>query len=388
MSGLIEDWQNGGFGIYVHWPFCTAKCPYCDFNSHVRKEVDQQRWADALCTELTNASYRTGGRKVDSVFYGGGTPSLMSPETVNTILEHVRSLWPTSNEIEITLEANPTSVEAEKFHGFHQSGVNRLSMGIQALNDIDLKRLGRMHTASEAKHAFDVAKKYFDRVSFDLIYARQDQSIEAWKNELNEAASMAIDHLSMYQLTIEPETRFGELFERGNLSGLPSDTLAADMYEATIEQTIKMGMPAYEISNHAIPGSESKHNLIYWRYGDYVGVGPGAHGRITENGNRIATISIKNPERWIAAVEANGTASSDNEIIDPVDQASEYLMMSFRLSEGSDINRFNALSNTRLNVQGIEKNKELGFLTITHDRIAATDNGKMILNTLLKDLLV
>lgn len=385
---MIQDWQNGGFGIYVHWPFCAAKCPYCDFNSHVRKEVDQKRWAQALSKELENASIRTPLRKVDSVFFGGGTPSLMLPETVHVILETIARLWPLSNDIEITLEANPTSVEAQKFHGFREAGVNRLSMGIQALNDTDLKRLGRMHTAHEAKNAFDVAKKYFDRVSFDLIYARQDQSITDWKIELQEAANMSVDHLSLYQLTIEPETRFGELFERGNLSGLPNDNVSADMYEVTQEITQKYNMPAYEISNHSKPGSESKHNLIYWRYGDYVGVGPGAHGRLSVDDQRIATVSKRNPENWINTVETTGTASADTEIISPDDQASEYLMMSLRLSEGADVSRFNNLSDVRLNKRGLEKNVDLGFLNFFDDKIVATSSGRMILNTLLKDLLV
>ncbi len=385
---MIHDWKNGGFGIYVHWPFCAAKCPYCDFNSHVRKSVDQKRWLTAICLELKNNASRTSGRIVNTIFFGGGTPSLMEPETVSGIINEISLLWELAPDIEISLEANPTSVEAQKFSDFSNAGVNRLSMGIQSLRNNDLKALGRMHTVIEARNAFDIAKKYFHRVSFDLIYARQGQLISDWKAELLEASAMAVDHLSLYQLTIEAGTRFGDLYDRGKLKGLPDDSLAADMYDATQELTFLNNMPAYEISNHALNGAESRHNLIYWRYGDYVGVGPGAHGRITSKGNRIATVTTQNPEDWLRNVELKGTATSDDEIIKPRDQAAEYLMMSLRLTEGLDMNRFEKLCGTALDNQVIDKNIQNGLLKVNNNNLIATQRGKIILNTVIKDLLI
>ncbi len=385
---MIHDWKNGGFGIYVHWPFCAAKCPYCDFNSHVRKSVDQKRWLTAICLELKNNASRTSGRIVNTIFFGGGTPSLMEPETVSGIINEISLLWELAPDIEISLEANPTSVEAQKFSDFSNAGVNRLSMGIQSLRNNDLKALGRMHTVIEARNAFDIAKKYFHRVSFDLIYARQGQLISDWKAELLEASAMAVDHLSLYQLTIEAGTRFGDLYDRGKLKGLPDDSLAADMYDATQELTFLNNMPAYEISNHALNGAESRHNLIYWRYGDYVGVGPGAHGRITSKGNRIATVTTQNPEDWLRNVELKGTATSDDEIIKPRDQAAEYLMMSLRLTEGLDMNRFENLCGTALDNQVIDKNIQNGLLKVNNNNLIATQRGKIILNTVIKDLLI
>ncbi len=385
---MIHDWKNGGFGIYVHWPFCAAKCPYCDFNSHVRKSVDQKRWLTAICLELKNNASRTSGRIVNTIFFGGGTPSLMEPETVSGIINEISLLWELAPDIEISLEANPTSVEAQKFSDFSNAGVNRLSMGIQSLRNNDLKALGRMHTVIEARNAFDIAKKYFHRVSFDLIYARQGQLISDWKAELLEASAMAVDHLSLYQLTIEAGTRFGDLYDRGKLKGLPDDSLAADMYDATQELTFLNNMPAYEISNHALNGAESRHNLIYWRYGDYVGVGPGAHGRITSKGNRIATVTTQNPEDWLRNVELKGTATSDDEIIKPRDQAAEYLMMSLRLTEGLDMNRFKNLCGTALDNQVIDKNIQNGLLKVNNNNLIATQRGKIILNTVIKDLLI
>ena len=384
----MEDWKNGGFGIYIHWPFCAAKCPYCDFNSHVRKSVDQSRWLSALKFELQNNAKRTSGRIVNTIFFGGGTPSLMNPETVAGIVEEIAKLWTLAPNAEITLEANPTSVEAKKFSNFGEAGINRVSMGIQSLRDVDLKALGRMHSVSEAREAFEIAKDSFKKVSFDLIYARQGQSIESWKAELHEAAAMAVDHLSLYQLTIEAGTRFGELYDRGNLRDLPDDGLAADMYDVTQDLGMLYDMPAYEVSNHARKGAQSQHNLIYWRYGDYVGVGPGAHGRISFNEQRIATSTTQNPEDWLRNVELHGTATSDDEIIAPIDQASEYLMMSLRLTEGSDMRRYQSLSGKQLNSQVVDNNIENKLLTINKNHLIATPRGRIILNTLLKDLLV
>ncbi|MCL4155215.1 UNVERIFIED_CONTAM: hypothetical protein GTU68_030977, partial [Idotea baltica] len=266
-------------GVYIHWPFCQAKCPYCDFNSHVSSNVDQTAWVRAYLSELDRLAELTPNRIVSTVFFGGGTPSLMLPDTVAAIIERVRQNWRCTNDIEVNLEANPTSVEASRFRGFQQAGVNRISMGIQALNDQDLKLLGRLHSVAEAQKAFDIARNIFDRVSFDLIYARQNQSAAEWEAELTQALGMAVDHLSLYQLTIEEGTAFGDRFARGGLRGLPTDDLSADLYELTQSITSDHGFSAYEVSNHAKTGQESRHNLVYWRGGDYVGVGPGAHGR-------------------------------------------------------------------------------------------------------------
>ncbi|MDC1413069.1 radical SAM family heme chaperone HemW [Amylibacter sp.] len=384
----MDDWENGGFGIYIHWPFCAAKCPYCDFNSHVRKSVDQSRWLSAIRLELKNNAIRTKGRTVNTIFFGGGTPSLMEPETVAGIIKEIAKLWVLALDIEISLEANPTSVEAQKFSDFRKAGINRISMGIQSLRNDDLKALGRMHSVNEARKAFDIAKDNFERVSFDLIYARQGQSKFDWEIELKEASSMAVDHLSLYQLTIEDGTRFGDLYERGNLKGMPNDSLAADMYDITQEVTLQNDMPAYEISNHAIEGAESRHNLIYWRYGDYIGVGPGAHGRISENGNKIATTTIENPENWLRGVELNGTSTINDEVINHIDQASEYLMMSLRLTEGVDMERYKKISGVALDNKLIDKNIENGLITVINNNLIATQRGRIILNTLIKDLLI
>ena len=384
----MDDWKNGGFGIYIHWPFCAAKCPYCDFNSHVRKSVDQSRWLSAIRLELKNNAIRTKGRTVNTIFFGGGTPSLMEPETVAGIIKEIAKLWVLALDIEISLEANPTSVEAQKFSDFRKAGINRISMGIQSLRNDDLKALGRMHSVNEARKAFDIAKDNFERVSFDLIYARQGQSKFDWEIELKEASSMAVDHLSLYQLTIEDGTRFGDLYERGSLKGMPNDSLAADMYDITQEVTLQNDMPAYEISNHAVEGAESRHNLIYWRYGDYIGVGPGAHGRISENGNKIATTTIENPENWLRGVELNGTSTIDDEVINHIDQASEYLMMSLRLIEGVDMERYKKISGIALDNKLIDKNIENGLIKVINNNLIATQPGRIILNTLIKDLLI
>ena len=300
MSASAKDAAHApgyGFGVYVHWPFCQAKCPYCDFNSHVWAEIDQARWGAALIQELAAMSLRTGPRAVDSVFFGGGTPSLMTPQTVSDLIEAIDDLWGLRAGAEITLEANPTSVEAEKFQGYRAAGVNRLSMGVQALNDADLKALGRLHTVREALAAFEIARAAFDRVSFDLIYARMGQTSQAWAAELDQALALAVDHLSLYQLTLEPGTPFHALAERGKLH-TPPDDAAAEMFEITQTRCAAQGLPAYEISNHARPGAESRHNLVYWRMGDYVGAGPGAHGRLTTAPpRRRATETIRDPAR-------------------------------------------------------------------------------------------
>ena len=303
---LREDWEHAGFGLYIHWPFCQAKCPYCDFNSHVVASIDQGTWEAAYLTEIARVGALTEGRVLRSVFFGGGTPSMMDPSLVDAILTKIRATWPIANDIEITLEANPTSVEAGRFAGYRDAGVNRVSMGIQALNDPDLKALGRLHSAAEAHSAFGIARDVFERVSFDLIYARQGQSVKDWEVELRQALSMSAGHLSLYQLTIEDGTAFGDRYAAGKLRDLPDDDVAADMFALTQEICEDAGMAGYEVSNHAKPGAESIHNQIYWQYGDYAGIGPGAHGRLTLDGQRAATTCPDAPTAWLAQVRKAG----------------------------------------------------------------------------------
>ncbi len=383
---MPDDWESGGFGLYIHWPFCQAKCPYCDFNSHVSASIDQNRWADAYVAELERYRGPTGDRILGSVFFGGGTPSLMDPETVHRILDKVREIWRTTNNPEITLEANPTSVEAGRFVGYRDAGVNRVSMGIQALNNHDLRKLGRLHSVEEALSAFDIARNAFDRVSFDLIYARQDQTLEGWKNELELALGLAVDHLSMYQLTIEDGTAFGDRYAAGKLRGLPDDDRAADMYDLTQEICNKFGFPAYEVSNHAKPDAESIHNKIYWQYGDYIGIGPGAHGRLTQNGHRFATEAHRNPNMWLNLVETHGSGQTNFDQLSPEDELTEFLLMGMRLSEGVDIDRLNNLGGDEV----LSKTNDLldqQLLTIEHNRLRVTSTGRPILNAVLRALL-
>ncbi|PVA10780.1 coproporphyrinogen III oxidase [Pelagivirga sediminicola] len=383
---MTEDWRLGGFGLYIHWPFCAAKCPYCDFNSHVSNNIDQEAWRAAFLRELDRYAEPTGKRMLNSVFFGGGTPSLMPPETVHAILDRVRQHWTLANDLEITLEANPGSVEAGRFAGYAAAGVNRISMGIQALNDTDLRRLGRIHSVAEARAAFDVARAHFDRVSFDLIYARQDQTLAAWRAELSEALSMAVDHLSLYQLTIEPETAFGARFAAGGLRGLPADDLAVDMYEATQELCDAAGMPAYEVSNHARPGAESRHNLIYWRHGDYIGIGPGAHGRLTLDGTRWATEAYSSPAKWLGSSASQATEKPRNAISGTC-QAGEYLMMGLRISDGIDLQRYRDLAGAPLNPDTITHLTDLGMIQTDGATLRTTSKGRMVLNAVIAELL-
>jgi len=382
-----EDWRNGGFGLYVHWPFCQAKCPYCDFNSHVAGRIDQDRWRDAYVSEIERVASETPGRVLNSVFFGGGTPSLMAPETVAAVMEAVGRAWPLANDIEVTLEANPTSVEASRFRAFRGAGVNRVSLGVQALNDVDLRRLGRLHSAEDAVAAFDIARSAFDRVSLDLIYARQHQSLEAWRAELRDALAMRPDHLSLYQLTIEPGTAFGARHAAGRLGGLPEDDMAADMYDLTQDLCDAAGLPAYEVSNHAQPGAESRHNMIYWRYGDYAGIGPGAHGRLTGAHTRVATETLPAPTSWLDQVERSGSGAGSRTGLNGPDQAAEYLMMSLRLSEGACLNRLESLSGTQVDVNKINALKDLGMLDMVDNRMIATRRGRIVLNAVLRELL-
>jgi oxygen-independent coproporphyrinogen-3 oxidase len=380
-GALTEPWQDRGFGLYVHWPFCAAKCPYCDFNSHVRASVDQTKWADALAAEIRRTGQETGPRVLSSIFFGGGTPSLMEPATVEAVLSAARDVWAFSNDIEITLEANPTSVEAHRFEGYARHGVNRVSLGVQALNNRDLKNLGRLHNVEEAQTAFSIARDIFDRVSFDLIYARQNQTLEDWRVELSSALEMAVDHLSLYQLTIEEGTAFWDRAQRGLLKGLPTDDMGADLYELTQELCDSAGFTAYEVSNHARAGAESKHNLLYWRGGDYAGIGPGAHGRVTIDGQRAATECWKQPEAWLKAV-SEGTGVKENTTLSAIDVADERLIMGLRLLEGLYIDDVSNL------VDWPKFNSLLddGLVWKDQNRIGATPEGRPVLNYLISQL--
>lgn len=380
--------SDPGFGIYVHWPFCLAKCPYCDFNSHVRHGgIDQAMFSSALVRELETMAERTRGRRVASIFFGGGTPSLMTPQTVERLLETVARLWPAASNVEITLEANPTSVEARHFDGYRQAGVNRVSIGIQALNDADLKALGRQHSAAEALDALAIAQRVFDRVSFDLIYARSGQAIADWRDELARGLDFATDHLSLYQLTIEPGTAFAELHARGRLQ-IPAENEAADFYELTQELCAARGLPAYEISNHARPGAQSRHNLIYWQYGEYVGVGPGAHGRIVENDGRHAISTLRDPEQWHAAVMQDGAGIAEDVTLTAAEQVDEALVMGLRIVQGLDLTRLEALGLPLPDPQRVDELCDLGLLdrhTRKH-RLIPTPSGRLVLNRLASAL--
>lgn len=374
--------DRAGFGLYVHWPFCQSKCPYCDFNSHVVLSVDQSRWRSALSSEIARVSDETPGRVLDTIFFGGGTPSLMEPETVAAVIDAARSAWTPANDMEITLEANPTSVEASRFRGYADAGVNRVSIGVQSLRDDHLRALGRLHSAAEARDAIDTARNIFSRVSFDLIYARQNQTLEEWRTELNEALSIQPDHLSLYQLTIEGGTAFGDRFALGGLQGLPDEDLAADMFELTQELTAAAGLPAYEISNHAAPGSESRHNLIYWRSGDWVGVGPGAHGRFTSGSGRIATETHRSPAQWLGAVEVSGSGESFREVVPDVASTEEAIMMGLRLAEGVSEDRL-----VGININKINNLIDVGLVERAPGRLRATRKGRPVLNYILRELL-
>jgi oxygen-independent coproporphyrinogen-3 oxidase len=383
----MDDWRHAGFGLYLHWPFCQSKCPYCDFNSHVAAKIDQSKWLAAFEAEIDRVGALTEGRVLNAVFFGGGTPSLMEAATVQGILDRVRATWTLANDVEITLEANPGSVEAARFEGYARAGVNRVSLGIQSLDADGLRRLGRMHSVDEALAAIDLAKSVFDRVSFDLIYARQDQTLSAWRDELCRALDLGTSHLSLYQLTIEDGTVFGQMHAKDLLRGLPEEDLAADMFELTQEVTAEAGLPAYEVSNHARPGDESRHNLIYWRMGDYAGIGPGAHGRLTLASGRIATEAERMPATWLNRTLASPGAAEVVERLGSADRASEYLMFALRLREGASLTRFADLANAPLSATAIADLVGLGLLAQDGDRIHTTDSGVMMLNAILRRLL-
>ncbi len=377
---------DAGFGVYVHWPFCLSKCPYCDFNSHVVANVDQRQWAAALTRELEHMRALTGPRELRSIFFGGGTPSLMEVSTVDAVLSAIDRLWGIHQGVETTLEANPTSVEAERFRGYRAAGVNRLSLGVQSLDDRELKFLGRLHSAEEALKAIGLAREIFPRLSFDLIYARPGQTAESWMHELRLALSHAADHLSLYQLTIEEGTAFARLYERGAFR-LPEEEDAAELYRLTGEIAAEAGMSAYEVSNYARPGAEARHNLVYWRYGDYAGVGPGAHGRISGDGKKLATQTLKMPGEWLAAVNAAGHGIVAMEEVSPAEQGDEMMLMGLRLEEGVPLSRYTRLTGRSIDETRIESLVRDGFLVRNGDRISTTQQGRLVLDALLGRLL-
>ena len=377
--------------LYVHWPFCLSKCPYCDFNSHVREAVPSLRYGAALIRELEGLAARLGRRRLTSIFFGGGTPSLMPPEVVHAVISRASALFEPAEDLEITLEANPTSVEAGRLRAFREAGVDRCSLGVQALDDVALAGLGRQHSAAEAVAGLEIARAVFARVSFDLIYARPGQEIAAWRAELRRALAMAADHLSLYQLTIEPGTRYESLARRGEIV-LPDDDTAAALYDATGEEAARSGLLPYEVSNYAREGAESRHNLAYWRYGDYAGIGAGAHGRLTGDGVIRATRRFRSPERWLDAVERTGDGTEDEEEIEPRARGREMLLMGLRLSEGVDSGRFEARTGLAL-----ESALEMEFLKacVSEDYLAfdgqvlrATASGRRLLDAILPRLIV
>jgi oxygen-independent coproporphyrinogen-3 oxidase len=375
------------FAVYVHWPFCLSKCPYCDFNSHVRHGgYDEARYVRAIESELAATAQRVPGRTVSTIFFGGGTPSLMQPSSVQAILDAIGKHWSVAPDVEVTLEANPTSVDSTRFRGYRSAGVNRVSLGVQALDDASLKELGRLHTAQEALDAVAVARSIFDRYSFDLIYARPRQTPEAWAAELKHAIAEAAEHLSLYQLTIEPGTRFFDLHKAGKLI-VPDDDLGRDLYDMTQQVCADAGLPAYEISNHARPGAECRHNLVYWRGHDYAGVGPGAHGRLTLDGRRYATETDKRPEAWLMRVEANGTGLIVDEKLTPGETADEYLLMGLRLAEGIDPQRFTSIAGRTLDPKRISILQGEGAVETTADgRLRVTQSGFPVLDAVVADL--
>jgi oxygen-independent coproporphyrinogen-3 oxidase len=375
------------FGIYVHWPFCTAKCPYCDFNSHVRTKIDESGWIDAIVRELEWVANRQGSERpiVETVFFGGGTPSLMQGASVARTLDTIARLWRTSNDVEITLESNPASADASRFRDYRSAGVNRLSLGMQALNDRDLRLLGRLHDVAEAKAALKLAMTNFERVSLDLIYARPEQTIAQWCCELKEALAFGTEHLSLYQLTIEPATPFFQLHRNGTLK-IPDENLAAELFEVTQEITEAASRPAYEISNHAATGAEARHNLLYWRYGSYAGVGPGAHGRLDLDGERIVTRTEALPERWRELVLRQGHGMIETSAIAREDAAREHLLMNLRLTDGIDLCAYRARWDTAPSAAKIAPLVDQGLLERKDNHLIATPRGRLLLNSVIAAL--
>jgi putative oxygen-independent coproporphyrinogen III oxidase len=373
------------FGLYIHWPYCAAKCPYCDFNSHVKREVSEKRYLAAVLRELSFYAALAPGRDVGSIFFGGGTPSLMHPATAGKVLEAISAHWTVAPDVEITLEANPSSVEAERFADFRRAGVNRVSLGVQSLHDDQLRFLGRLHDAAEARKAIEIANAHFDRVSFDLIYARPEQTVSEWRAELTEALQLAAGHLSLYQLTIEPGTAFYRLEQTGKLL-IPQGDAAAGLYEVTQEICEAAGLPAYEISNHARRGEEARHNLLYWRYGDYAGIGPGAHGRIGVGAGRLALSAERDPARWATQVESDGNGLASREPLTSLEQAEEMLLMGLRLTGGLSLARLADRTGYRPSPDALRLLQQDGVLS--HDAscefVRATPRGRLVLNSVIE----
>jgi putative oxygen-independent coproporphyrinogen III oxidase len=381
------DDDGPAFGVYLHWPFCLSKCPYCDFNSHVRREqIDEARWIRAFTAEIASTAARVSGRVVSTIFFGGGTPSLMQPQTVAAVIEAIARHWPIALDAEITLEANPTSVEAERFRGYRAAGVNRVSLGVQALDDRALAALGRTHSAREALDAVSVVRATFDRYSFDLIYARPEQTPEQWSRELRAALLEAGEHVSLYQLTIEPETPFAALHAAGKLHP-PDENTARSLYDVTQEVCAAHGLPAYEISNHARPGGECRHNLVYWRAREYAGIGPGAHGRLDIAGDRHATATEKRPEAWLARVEKEGHGLVTDELLTTAEHADEFLLMGLRLAEGIDPTRYTQIAGRPLEPDRIATLRQHGLIETTPTgRMRVTLSGFPLLDSVVADL--
>jgi len=376
--------------LYIHWPFCLSKCPYCDFNSHVRDSIEQDRWRAALLADLDIAADDGEARAITSIFFGGGTPSLMDARTVSALIERAALLWPLAPNAEITLEANPTSVEAGRLADYRAAGVNRISLGVQALDDTALRFLGREHSAGEALAAIDAARRLFDRFSFDLIYGRPGQTPEAWQAELSRALTLAGEHLSLYQLTLEPRTAFFRRAQAGEALILDADGTAA-LYEITQAMLEDAGLPAYEISNHARPGSECRHNLTYWRYGDYIGVGPGAHGRVTVGGAKIAVQRIRSPEGWLDALDRGADVLTERSALTPAEQMTEAAMMGLRLAEGLPLARLRAIggaaADSLIAPCRVRDLVEEGYLDASPDLLRATATGRERLDAVLAHLL-
>ncbi len=380
-----------GFGVYIHWPFCRKKCPYCDFNSHVRAELDEKAWVEALKKELYYYAAQSDKAQVTSIFFGGGTPSLMSAGAVGQLIDAVGSVFELADDIEISLEANPTSAEGKSFAGYRCAGVNRLSMGVQSLQDRHLKFLGREHSSQEAMQTIELAKTYFENISFDLIYALPDQSLNDWEQDLSRAIGLAGDHISLYQLTIEPNTGFAGAYKRGEFA-LPRDELAEDMFELTQSICSEAGLNAYEISNHARTGFECRHNLTYWRYGSYLGIGPGAHGRMMQDSVRYATVQKRKPEAWFDAVSRKGHATETFEPVGAVkEQAEEALLMGLRLNEGVWFENLKQTTGADfynvVQADNLKRLQDAGFLVADNTKLKATSNGRFVLNAVLAELL-
>ncbi len=368
--------QDNSIALYIHWPFCAAKCPYCDFNSHVRSNIDESLWCDAYLKSLERYAALLPDRTLVSIFFGGGTPSLMSPDTVRAIIDKAQQLWRQVNDIEITLEANPTSVEIGKFRAFREAGVNRISLGVQALNDYDLQFLGREHSAAEAYRAIEIAAEVFDRFSFDLIYARPNQNLKSWREELEMTQQFAPEHLSLYQLTIERSTPF-YVQHKQKLFSIPDEEVAADFYHVTQDVLGAAGLPAYEVSNHAKLGQESRHNLVYWNYGDYVGIGPGAHGRLTIEGQKQAWREHSAPDIWLERAGRDGNGAHVPELLSSSDMFMEALMMGLRLTSGIDINMLQQKTEI-----GFEDGVDMAHFQIVCDEGWAVRDGKNIALTI------